>query len=347
VRVGLLLPHFGDTATWTGVFGFATEIESLGFDSVWARDNLDYTPHAFEPSGNHFIDPFTVLCGVAARTKRLQVGTAVLTPFRPALVTAQLIGGLCYLSQDRFVLGLGPGTPRRPWELVGLPYAERVERCRETAEVIRVLSIPGPQSYHGSFTRFDGVDLQPAPSPGLTIWYGGASTHALAALATYADGLLPGRCPLAIAKDWIARHVGEGDTERPRLGLQTLVVLAASRKAALRRLTATGTIEAIARRWRRSFETLADLEGAVVAGPPADCAEQLAALAASGVELAVLDCRLAGDRYQPWVRALARALSAAAIDVMPAPTSAPALGGPVNRRHDERPRAIREATWSM
>ena len=99
IEFGLLLPHFSDSTTWDRLFGFAPRAEELGYESLWARDNLSFHGHGFELPGDHFVDPFTTLAGVAARTERAKIGTAVLTPFRHPLITAQLVGGLDYLSQ--------------------------------------------------------------------------------------------------------------------------------------------------------------------------------------------------------------------------------------------------------
>ena len=306
MRLGMLLPHFGSAADADEILSFAEEVEALGFDSVWARDNLNFRPLEFEPPGHRFIDPFTILTAVAARTKRLGVGTAVLTPFRPPLVAAQLVGGLSLIAEGRFELGVGPGTPRRPWEAVGVDYDERIDRCRETVEVIRAVSGPGEQSYSGRFAQFEGVDLDPAPSPELTVWYGGASRHALDALSTYADGLMPGRCPLPVLQSYVRRHVESGrGSGAPRLAMQTLVVPAPSRSAALERLHDAGAVEAISRRWKQELTTIDDLLGAAVAGPPDDCLEQLQTLVAADVELIVLDFRLAGGSHRSQVRAFA------------------------------------------
>ena len=128
MRFGLMLPHFGDLATWSRLFGFAPEIETLGYDSVWVRDHLGYEPLAMDNPGRRFVDPFTTLSGVAAVTSRLRLGMSVLVPFRHPLVVAQLLGGLSFLSRGRLELGIAPGTPRKPWEALSLPFERRAIR---------------------------------------------------------------------------------------------------------------------------------------------------------------------------------------------------------------------------
>ncbi len=195
IEFGLLLPHFSDATSWDRLFGFAPRIEQLGYGSAWARDNLGFHGHGFELEGDFFLDPFTTLAGVAALTSTMRLGTAVLTPFRHPLVTAQLVGGLDFLSRGRFVLGVGPGTPRKPWEAVGRVYEERVAAAREMVQVLRLMSSGDVESYAGELTSFVDVKLDPPPPADLTVWYGGASNASVRAVVEYADGMLPGRCP--------------------------------------------------------------------------------------------------------------------------------------------------------
>ena len=76
-RVGYLLPTrervmegLPETAS---LLTLAERAESLGFDSVWAGDSLLARPRH---------DPLTLLAAVAARTRKVELGTAVLLPTR-------------------------------------------------------------------------------------------------------------------------------------------------------------------------------------------------------------------------------------------------------------------------
>ncbi len=310
---GLLLPHFSDAASWDRLFGFAPRIEELGYGSVWARDNLGFHGHGFELEGDFFLDPFTTLAGVAARTSTVRLGTAVLTPFRHPLVTAQLIGGLNFLSRGRFVLGVGPGTPRKPWEAVGRQYDERVAAAREMVQVLRLMSSGGVESFDGELTSFVDVKLDPAPPADLTVWYGGASNASIRAVVEYADGMLPGRCPFHRYDVAVARlQAAAAEAGRSaRLGSIPIVSVARSHEEALGQVPLQALLDTASARWKRPCETPADLAGALVAGDPAGCVEQIHAFVDRGVELLVVDLRLLMPRFE-------EAVETFAAEVMPA-----------------------------
>jgi alkanesulfonate monooxygenase SsuD/methylene tetrahydromethanopterin reductase-like flavin-dependent oxidoreductase (luciferase family) len=308
IEFGLLLPHFSDASNWDRLFGFAPRAEALGYDSLWARDNLAFHGHGFELPGDHFVDPFTTLAGIAGRTERVKLGTAVLTPFRHPLVTAQLIGGLTHLSRDRFVLGIGPGTPRKPWEAVGRAYEERVTATRETVEVLRLVASGESVSYEGEQTRFQDVKLDPAPSPDLTVWYGGASNASIRAILAYCDGMLPGRCPFT-RYDVAAGRLRDGAAEIGKsvhLGSIPTVSIAGTRQAAIDKIPMEALLETASERWKRSFETPEDLAGAVVVGSPDDCIEQVQAFVDRGIELFVVDLRLLMNEFEETAEMFAR-----------------------------------------
>ena len=313
LEFGLLLPHFSDASSWQRLFGFAQRIEELGYDSVWVRDNLGFKGHGFELPGDRFVDPFTTLSAFAALTDRVKLGTAVLTPFRHPLVTAQLVGGINYVARGRFVLGVGPGTPRKPWEALGRAYEERVTACRETVEVMKLLSSGEPVSYQGELTRFEDVKLDPAPPNDLMVWYGGASNAAIRAIVDYADGMLPGRCPFHrydVASEKLrsaAAEVGKS----VHFGSIPTVSIARTREAALSRIPLRALLDTATERWKRPCESPEDLEGALVAGSPTDCIEQIAKFVERDIELFVVDLRLLMHNFE-------EAAELFAAEVMPA-----------------------------
>ena len=308
IEFGLLLPHFSDASTWDRLFGFAPKAEELGYESLWARDNLAFHGHGFEIGGDHFVDPFTTLSGIAGRTERVKLGTAVLTPFRHPLVTAQLIGGLSYLSNNRFVLGIGPGTPTKPWEALGRQHSERVRASQETVEVLRLLSSGESVSYEGEQIRFEDVKLDPAPDPEMLVWYGGASNASIRAILAYADGMLPGRCPFT-RYDVAAAKLKEDAAEIGKtvhLGSIPTVSIAPTRQEAIDKIPMQALLDTASERWKRPFETPEDLAGAVVVGSPEDCIEQVQTFVDRGIELFVVDLRLLMYEFEEAAELFAR-----------------------------------------
>ena len=78
------------------LLGLAERAEGLGYDAVWVGDSL------FSRSRH---EPLTLLAGVAARTTRVRLGTAVLLPaLRNPVVLAQIVATLDRLAEGRLVL---------------------------------------------------------------------------------------------------------------------------------------------------------------------------------------------------------------------------------------------------
>src|SRR6058998_2357300 len=81
------------------MLAMAERAEAAGFDSVWVGDSLTARPRH---------EPLTLLAAVAARTKRVRLGTAVLLPaLRNPVVLAHVVGTLDRIAEGRTILGAG------------------------------------------------------------------------------------------------------------------------------------------------------------------------------------------------------------------------------------------------
>src|SRR5438552_16505341 len=113
----------------------AERAESAGFDSVWIGDSITARPRH---------EPLTLLAAVAARTKRVSVGTAVLLPaLRNPVVLAHVVGTLDRVAEGRTILGVGIAADapaiRKACAAAGAPSDRRVGRFLETLEICRAL----------------------------------------------------------------------------------------------------------------------------------------------------------------------------------------------------------------
>ena len=294
MRFGLLLPHFGPSSTKQRLFEFCAGLGSLGFSSIWVRDHLGYTgAAAFESRSNHFLDPLITLAALA-RTSRLTLGTASLTPIRQPVVLAQMIGSLAYLADGNLILGVGLGSQPQTHKLVGRSMDDRPTHFKEMVEVLRATS-HRHASYSGEFTRFENLTLDPAPPEDLPIWYCGASRRAIDRAVEYATGWLPGRCPITVF-DPLRRYLDEQREGRAMsIGIVPLFSLGRTREEALYAVNVEGLLRGFRAKpaWRHygSFDNANHTRGALFAGTSDDIAEDIAALAERGVEHMVIDLR--------------------------------------------------------
>jgi len=111
--------------------------EELGFDSGWVAQ------HHLQPRHGRLPSPLPLLAAVAARTTRIQLGTAVVVlPLENPLRLAEDAAVLDALSGGRLQLGLGTGGPSAgEFAAFGRDVADRRTRYAESLEILtRALS---------------------------------------------------------------------------------------------------------------------------------------------------------------------------------------------------------------
>ncbi len=306
---GLLVPHFGPHSTWDRVFAIAPRLEELGFSSVYFRDQLGFTGGvSFENPSHHFVDPFVAMSAVAATTE-LTVGMATLTPIRPPVLLAQMVGSLSYLARGKLVLGVGLGGQPNAFRLAGLSIDDRIALFEEMVTVLRATSHPDA-SHNGSLIGFEGLTLDPAPPGDLTLLYCGSSLAAIKRAVRFTDGWFPGRCPLRVFDRLHGRLREEAGAEGKtmRIAIVPLVSIDRSRERALAKVNVDGILEESRRKpaWRTDgpFLTAEDLRGALIAGTSADVVEDLHELEHRGIHEVVLDLRERMEAFEEGIERL-------------------------------------------
>jgi alkanesulfonate monooxygenase SsuD/methylene tetrahydromethanopterin reductase-like flavin-dependent oxidoreductase (luciferase family) len=119
------------------LYGFTLEmceeVERLGGDSVWVTEH-----HLFEDG--YLPQPLTFLAAVAARTRRVRLGTAVmLAPLRSAVQIAEEAAIVDILSNGRLDLGLGAGYRKPEFDLYGADIKNRYKSLDQRVGELRAL----------------------------------------------------------------------------------------------------------------------------------------------------------------------------------------------------------------
>lgn len=169
--------------------GLAVLAEQVGLDLVTFQD------HPYQP---RFLDTWTLLSFVAARTHRVQLSANVTNlPLRPPAVLARSVASLDLLTDGRVALGLGAGAFWDAIEAMGgrrLTAGEGVRALEEGIEVIRQIwdaEARGGVRVDGEFHRVVGAKRGPAPAHAVPIWLGAYKPRMLALTGRRADGWLP------------------------------------------------------------------------------------------------------------------------------------------------------------
>ncbi|MFF4880747.1 LLM class flavin-dependent oxidoreductase [Micromonospora sp. NPDC000668] len=163
--------------------------ETVGLDLATFQDH---------PYNAEFLDTWTLLSWVAARTERLKVSANVLNlPLRPPAVLARAAASLDRLSHGRFELGLGAGAFWDGVEGMGgrrLTAGQGVTALREAIDVLRGVwdaADSGPLRREGKYYPIPGMQRGPVPAHAIDIWLGAYQPRMLALTGQTANGWLP------------------------------------------------------------------------------------------------------------------------------------------------------------
>jgi alkanesulfonate monooxygenase SsuD/methylene tetrahydromethanopterin reductase-like flavin-dependent oxidoreductase (luciferase family) len=107
----------------------------------------------------------TVLAYLAARTRNIRLGTAVVVlPWHNPVLVAEQVATLDLLSGGRVDLGVGKGYRQAEFDGFCIPMAEATERFDEAMEVIRkAWTSEGRFSHHGKRWHYDNIVVEPEP----------------------------------------------------------------------------------------------------------------------------------------------------------------------------------------
>lgn len=313
MKFGVLLPHFGKAASASRLIDGSRMCEELGFESVWVRDHLLWHPHGMEKAGLKFVEPLITLAAIAAVTKKMILGTAVLIPVRWPLKLSQDLASLSYMAGGRVIAGIGLGSTPAELTAAGLKGEERVEILRETVEICRLIWKENNASYKGKIFSFDDATIEPKPVEPIPFFYGGSTRASIRRVAEYCDGWIPGRVPMATFDDRL-KYLRTLTDRKITLGNIPIVCIEKERAKAL----ANVNIEELAgssegsKHWIKPpsgrFETIEDLEGLLIAGNPDDCAKEIDKFRQREVEHLVFDLRLQYDRYEETLKLISEEL---------------------------------------
>ena len=275
VSLGLVLPPFDQPSR---LYAAAQMAENHNFHSVWATD-------ATLP-GYPWLDGLSVIGGVVAVTKTVQVGTSIFVAARrnPVLL-AHALASLDYLSGGRFIFGVGVAERElRPQEfaIAQVPMERRGRITDEYLGLLPRLWTESSVTHGGDFFQCESVTIEPKPvrEGGIPMWVGGRAEESIRRAARVGAAWMPAlitpgdfQAGWANLQEYSAR---EGRTPGSIRGAVYLFAsIGSSYEAA--RSTLAPAIEAI---FHAPFEAF---EGLCLVGTPDDWLEQIARFAHAGV----------------------------------------------------------------
>ena len=232
MKVGLNLINFGPGASADTMLRWTRLGEALGYHLVMTSDHVAVTPDVTARYPAPFWEPFTLLGWLAAKARRIEIGTTVIiVPYRHPLETARMTAQVDQLCGGRFIFGIGVGWARQEFEALGVPFEKRGAMTNEYLEAIRTCWTHDVASFEGRFVRFRDVDTRPRPLRTPPIWVGGGSDAAMKRAVVHGDAWHPIRVKLPFLREALPRLRKMADeAKRPVPALCPRIVLRLTEK---------------------------------------------------------------------------------------------------------------------
>jgi alkanesulfonate monooxygenase SsuD/methylene tetrahydromethanopterin reductase-like flavin-dependent oxidoreductase (luciferase family) len=140
VEVGIHLPQLDLGTGPLSIERVASVVDAarvLGFAAISANDHFTFS--------RPWMDGLTLLAAAAERAGAMDLVTSVGLPsLRGPVPYAAAMCTLATLTQGRVIAGIGPGSSREDYDLMGIAWQERWPRFEEASRVLRARLAGGP-----------------------------------------------------------------------------------------------------------------------------------------------------------------------------------------------------------
>jgi probable F420-dependent oxidoreductase len=186
--------------------------DRLGYHHLTCSEHVAVPVDADARRGRRYYDPAVTLAWAAARTEQILLATHVLVAaYHHPLEVAKTYGTLDVLSGGRVVLGVGLGSLREEFDLLGATFEGRGAQADDFLRALRTSWGRREPRYRGSVYAFDGVVVDPcACTDDPEIWVGGRTARSLRRALDLGDGWVP----FGLSGDDVARLLGRARSTR-------------------------------------------------------------------------------------------------------------------------------------
>jgi len=177
--------------------------EQSGIESLWTFEHVivpvDYaSKYPYSPNGKmgttpetNFIDPLIALSVIATATQkvRLATGVNILSQANP-LFLAKQAASLDFVSNGRFMLGVGIGWLEEEFQALGTPFERRGARFDDYIQAMKKVWAGDVVEHKSDFLSWSGFKCYPVPiqKPGVPCIIGGSKGKVFERIAKHGDG---------------------------------------------------------------------------------------------------------------------------------------------------------------
>jgi probable F420-dependent oxidoreductase len=203
LNIGLTTPALtmlpGNHASWEVDAGIeevaevARAADRLGYSHLSCSEHVIIPTEVAAVRGSRYWDPLATFGYLAAVTERVRFATNVLVlGYHHPLEIAKRYGTLDQVTGGRVILGLGVGSLKEEFDLLGVPFDDRGARADDALRALRgSLSTLRPE-YDGPYYSYSDVVVDPcARQERVPLWIGGRTARSLRRAVELGDGWAP------------------------------------------------------------------------------------------------------------------------------------------------------------
>ena len=143
---------------------FAESFEQVDAAERWGLEVMWLAELHTAPERSVLASPLMLATAIAARTKRMKIGTAVqVLPLCHPLRLAEEVATIDHLANGRLIFGVGRSGFAHTYRTYGVDYGESRERFVEVLEILKRAWTQERFSFDGKYYHFDDVCMVPKP----------------------------------------------------------------------------------------------------------------------------------------------------------------------------------------
>ena len=141
---------------------------------------------------DHNLESFTLMAGLAAVTKRIQLYASVAVLTIPPAIVARMTSTIDSISGGRFGINIVSGWAKAEYEQMGLwpgeeHFAKRYDYSTEYVTILRELWETGTSNFKGQYFQMEDCKLSPRPQAYVKVVCAGQSPRGIEFGAAYGD----------------------------------------------------------------------------------------------------------------------------------------------------------------
>ena len=202
------MPAGRRAASIEDVARIAEAADALGYDHLTCSEHFAVPHSQAVRRGGTYWDPLSTFGFLAARTAQIRLATNVLVlGYHHPLEIAKRYGTLDRVSGGRLVLGVGVGTLKEEFDLLGAPYEDRGDRADDALRALRtsLSKVRSPATRGSTTSTVTWSSIPSAVQEHVPIWVGGRTLRSLRRAAELADGWCPFGVSWVQAGEWLRR----------------------------------------------------------------------------------------------------------------------------------------------